>query len=129
MLPTQSGAAHGHLGAGPAHDPAGTYCADVSAPFTQNPSALVDDIAAALVGRHERRGRAAPGRFVRQAELVMADGDLVAPHLDARMKATRGLPRLLDDLVPAVSRPVSNGWALTVVPNESPGPGAADHPR
>ena len=106
---------------GPAHDPAETYCTDVSAPLTQNPSALVDDIAAALVGRPERRGHAAPGRFVRQAELVMADGDLVAPHLDARMTATRGLPRLLNDLVPAVSRPVSNGWALTVVPNESPG--------
>ena len=45
---------------GPAHDPAETYCADVSAPLTQNPSALVDDIAAALVGRPERRGHAAP---------------------------------------------------------------------
>lgn len=106
---------------GPAHDRAETYCTDVSAPLFKNTSALADDIAAALVGRAERRGHTAPGPFVRQAELVMSDTDLVPLHLDARVTTTGGLPRLLNDLVPAVSQPLSNAWALTVLPQDSAG--------
>lgn len=97
---------------GPASDPPVTYCVDVAGPLVAVASGLVSDVVAAY-GAAGARGRGTPGRYVRQAELEMRDGDLVA-SVDPRLAPTQGVLRRLDDLAPAAGLAVQAPWSLEV---------------
>lgn len=98
---------------GPGREPAETYTLDVSAPLDAFSSAIVDDVVAAAGPVAARRGRGSIGQFVATHELILRAGDLVA-DVRPRLASTQGVLRRLDDLVPAVCRPLVNDWNLAV---------------